>query len=110
MEHVRTTRRETRLGLLLVILAVAAVLAVAANPDGAAACTRTSLDGEIRTCTWTENLGDCLRDVEDAYWQCRRDNPGFVGAVRCSLASNFDQVACLVQSGVFAISRPVVGS
>lgn len=108
MERATTMRRDVRLGLLLAALVMAAVLALAANPDGAAACTRTSLDGQTRACTWSEALGNCLGDVEDAYWQCRRRNPGFLGAVRCSFASNLDQVSCLIQSGVVAIARPVL--
>lgn len=111
MERRKTMRGETRLALLLTGLALAVVMALATNPNvaSAAACTRESLDGEPRACTWSESLGECFKDVEDAYWQCRRRNQGFLGAIRCSFASNMDQVSCLISSGVFAISRPVLG-
>lgn len=108
----RTTiqrRAGTRLALLGALLAVLAVLSLAANPDGAAACERLSLNGDVRRCTLSESFVQCIRDSEDAYWQCRRRNPGFWGAMGCSFANNIDHIGCFVSSGVFAATRPFVG-
>ena len=96
-----------RLRLLMGLLALTLVLAVGA--EVAAACTRTSLGGSKRQCTLTENFGQCLRDADDAYWQCRRKRPGFFGAARCSLAYNIDVASCVFESGAFAVLKGARG-
>ncbi len=109
MQRTTTTGRGIRLGILGAVLALLAVLSLATHPDGAAACERMSLNGDVRKCTLVENFVQCVKDSEDAYWQCRRRNPGFWGAMGCSFANNIDNIGCFVSSGVFAAGRTVLG-
>jgi len=105
MERKKTARRRTlRLGALGALVAMAVVAVMAVSADDAAACKRRALNGSIRHCTIMENFGQCIRDTEDAYWQCRRRHPGFWGAIRCSLANNIDQAGCVLGSGAFAVA------
>ena len=108
MKRVETKRRWRSVWTAGVV-AVALGLMMAASADDAAACRRNSLPGKERRCTYSEAFVQCFRDSEDAYWQCRRRNPGFVGAIKCSFANTADNVACLASSGIFAIARPFFG-
>lgn len=102
--------RGMRMGALAGLLGLAVLLALGSGADDAAACTRASLGGGIRQCTLTENFGQCVRDSEDAYWQCRRRHPGFWGAIRCSLANNLDQMSCVLETGAFGILKGARGA
>ena len=108
MKRAKTKRRWRS---VLTAGAVAMVLGImmAASASEAAACRRNALGGRERKCTASEAFAQCFQDSDDAYWQCRRRNPGFWGAVKCSMANTADNLSCLASTGVWVIAKPYFG-
>jgi len=86
----RSTRR------FRVLLLAATVFALLLQASGAAAldCQVEDRYGELRNCTFTEELGLCFLDSVDSWEQCLEGETGFWATLGCDAALLVDMVAC----------------
>jgi len=102
MRHPTPTRRTSRSGQLSGLgLALALLIGAGftlAQPQPAEACSTRS----GRNCTAMEELAQCLRDANDAYWKCRGPRPGWFRRIRCEIQITIDQGACIAGAPIVA--------
>jgi len=79
-----------------VLLLAATVFTLLLQASGVAAldCQVEDRYGELRNCTFTEELGLCFLDSTDSWEQCLEDVTGFWETVGCDAALLLDMAAC----------------
>ena len=69
-----------------------------ATPLEAQECVAVTVEGEPRSCTATENLGQCLFEAVDSYHQCTDQyTEWWIGWV-CEAYLMFDAAVCIVEA------------
>lgn len=85
-----TRRRPVRLALLACLALGATLL----SAQSVWACEVLDRYGDLRSCTFLEEYGECLWNVMDAHEQCMERKENFLDGFVCHLGTQVDVSVC----------------
>jgi hypothetical protein len=86
---------------LLALLALVGLLLLAQGSEASAQdCQVEDRHGELRDCTFLEDVLDCMYDALDSWVQCMDDADGWFDRIVCEASQLINNNACVISTAM----------